>query len=163
MWFIICVHGRRGPLIDQEMCKLHTICVNLHIFPPPNHKLYVNVQMQNAKKCVGYAPHFFAFCICTFTYNLWFGRKKCVNLHKLCVIYTFLGRREALVNHRRKSQITFTLFFSSLWSSPLICIYISLSLFFPRCREAVDSALGKKTKTRPMTWNRNVIFIKWDL
>ena len=23
-------HGRRGPLIDQDLCKLHIICVNLH-------------------------------------------------------------------------------------------------------------------------------------
>ena len=28
----ICVDGRRGPLVDQDLCNLHIICVNLHKF-----------------------------------------------------------------------------------------------------------------------------------
>jgi hypothetical protein len=44
--------------------------------------------------------------------------KKCVNLHKLCVIYTFLGQQEALVDHGRKSQTTFT------WHRPRICLHL---------------------------------------
>ena len=79
--------------------------------------------------------------------------KKCVNLHKLCVIYTFLGRREALVDHRHKSQITFTQIYFYQRSLPLTRVFT-----------CIGNALGKEnTRTRPMTWNRNVDLMKCDL
>ena len=57
---------------------------------------------------------------CTFVPPL--GLKLCVNLHKLCVIYTNLGQRETLIDHRYKLQTTCTQFFTpKVDPPPLAC------------------------------------------
>ena len=78
-----------------------------------------------------YRKHFFTYHIYTNAQILWFGGGKCVKIHKLCVIYTFLGWREALVDHRCKSQITFThVFLIFMVVPPPNYIYIYIYLYF---------------------------------
>ena len=76
------------------------------------------------------------------------GVKICVNLHKLCVNYTNLGWREALVDHLQNRIYTFTQKKFHLWSFP--------SLGDLSC--TTGHAIGKKVKkTRRLTYDKNAI------
>ncbi len=66
---------------------------------------------------------------------------RCKNLCRftqICVIYTNLGRREALVDHRHKSQITFTQKKINTYGQPLS---------HQRVRYLEEDVLGRYLKT----------------
>jgi hypothetical protein len=60
--FFLCVNvicdlcRSTGPLVEQELCKLQIICVNLHKYFPPKHKKIAIVQIRFAISVFWYAP-----------------------------------------------------------------------------------------------------------
>ena len=77
------------------------------------------IPRQNTKMCI--CAH--TICNLCFWYAPAVAGKICVHFHKLCVIYTNLGQKEALINHWHKAQLTLTQHnFFHLWSlPPFIC------------------------------------------
>ncbi len=100
MCFVVCNPCLTRPLVDQDLCKLHIICVNLHIFPPKHKSWAKNVylrfaffgmlqvmeQTKNTKTQIIFALHMF-----------------CVKLTQIYENYTNLLDEDHLWS---KSQIT---------------------------------------------------------
>ena len=53
----ICVDGRRGSLVDQDLCNLHIICVNLHKFLHQAVEKMCKCVNAICEMCFRYAPY----------------------------------------------------------------------------------------------------------